>query len=178
MIPKERALVAAEIFAAAIFVVASLPALAQPPEPGLKATLEGRYAALRVAMDARDAKALGGLLAPGFVSETVDGKTSTQDEMIRDLAASPKDPNKVSSTMLVEIQKEGTTATVKQEYRVATTRPGANGSAPQKVDFQAISTDTWIEADGVWLLKSTVTQSLDITLDGKHIGHKEHAPPK
>jgi hypothetical protein len=172
MISKERAVVVVVILA-----IASLPALGQGAEPSLKSTLEKRYADMRVAMDTRDAKALGVLLAPGFVSETVDGKTVTADAMMQDLASAPKDPNKVSTSTLADIRKEGSTVTVEQHYHGTTTRPLAQGGAAQMLEVQSVSTDTWVEVGGVWLLKRTVTRSLDVTVDGKQMVHKQHAPP-
>lgn len=129
------------------------------------------------AMDARDPKAFGALLATGFVSETVDGKTVTADVMMQELGGAPKDPNKVSTSTLADLRQEGSTVTVEQHYHGTTTRPLAQGGAAQRLEVQSVSTDTWVEVGGVWLLKRTVTEKLDVSLDGKPVVHKVHARP-
>src|SRR4029079_14536724 len=53
-------------------VVLPLPqAVEAADDAGLKSVLDGRYAAMRVAMDSRDADAVRRLLAPGFTAISI-----------------------------------------------------------------------------------------------------------
>jgi len=136
--------------------------------PGLtedwKAVFQERYAAMKAAMASRSEGAIAALLAPGFVSEDARGKLSNAGEMIRQVVALPRDPDRKSATRVVSVEVVGDTATVEQTY---------DASNPKK-DFslRAKSTDTWQRVRGQWLLKKSVTMELDVTSDG-HVEHLE-----
>jgi len=130
-----------------------------------KVVFSERYAAMKAAMASRNETAIAALLAPGFVSEDAQGKQSDAAEMIREVVALPKDPDRQSATRVVSVKVDGDTATVEQTY---------DASNPKK-DFSlhAKSTDTWQRIRGQWLLKKSVTLELDIT-HGGHVEHRRH----
>lgn len=141
----------------------------------LRPVLEKRYAELRGAMTERDAKAIAALLAPDFASEEVNGKTQDGDAMVRDAAARAPDPNRASETTLLSIRQVGNLAIVSQRYHMTTLRLSPLGLR-QAVDLVALSTDTWIKLNGVWLLQRTVTEELRYGIDGQEVLHQEHEP--
>jgi Domain of unknown function (DUF4440) len=144
-------------------------------ESALKSTLEKRYAAMKVAIDAKDRQALAAFLAPGFVSVDVDGKSQTAEEMLDQFAKSPKDPNRVSETTLVSVKLGGGVATVSQRYHMTSVRIISDGSR-HPTERDTLSTDTWVRSGDTWLLKKTVTEELDYSVDGKKMPHKVRAP--
>jgi len=155
----------------------ALPAMANcaevetAAESSLRALLEGRYAAMKSAMANRDQQAVAALLAPDFLSVDVAGKSENASQMLQEIAALPKDPNKASDTTIVSVKLSGDTATVDQRYHMTTTKAGADG-AQHAVELVTLSTDTWIKSGDAWLLQKTVTNQLDYTLDGRSVAHK------
>jgi ketosteroid isomerase-like protein len=158
---------------------ASMSALAAmtPAERALVKALQARYSDMKAAMDARDAKTIASMLAPGFVSENVEGKTETADAMIREVAALPHDPKRLSDTMIEAAFVSGDTATVTQRYHMTTTKVAPDGATPKSIELSTASTDTWISSGNTWLLKQTVTMRLDYSIDGHVVAHKEHPGP-
>ena len=146
-------------------------AAAATAESGLKNVLEKRYAAMKVAIDARDRQALAPFLAPGFVSVDVVDKPQTAEEMLSHLAASRKDPNRVSDTTLLSVRLNGDVATVSQRYHMTTVKVTSDGSR-HPTELATLSTDTWVRSGNTWLLKKTVTEELDYSVDGKKMPHK------
>jgi ketosteroid isomerase-like protein len=162
----------------AVLFLAALPVLsrAQVAEMGdaqLREVLQQRYAAMKSAMATRDAKAIAALLAPDFESVDVNGKTETADQMVQQVVALPQDPDKTSDTTIVSVARSGTKATVVQRYHMTTTKTGPAAADSHTIDLLATSTDTWLDANGVWLLQRTVTDQLDYSIDGKVVAHKE-----
>src|ERR1700690_665484 len=96
-------------------------------DASLRPVFEGRYAAMKSAMAARDGKAISELLAPDFVSEDASGQKDNADSMIQGLVALPKDPLKVSNTTILSIKVNGDGALVDQRYNMKTTKPGPDG---------------------------------------------------
>jgi ketosteroid isomerase-like protein len=140
----------------------------------LRSVLEERYAAMKSAMDS-DPKTVAALLAPDFLSEDLSGKTESASDMIQQLGTMPKDPNRVSDTTVLSVQVSGDTATVQQRYHMTTTKAGADGTTRQAVELETLSTDTWINSAGTWLLRRTVTNQLDYKIDGRLVAHKDRA---
>src|SRR3954454_24014014 len=70
----------------------------------LRPVLEGRYVAMKLAMAARDGKAIAEILAPDFISEDTSGQKENADTMIQEVVALPKDPLKVSNTTILSIK--------------------------------------------------------------------------
>lgn len=78
-------------FSAAFGATAQDNGKANSDDP-LRSVIEGRYAAMKSAMAARDAKAISELLASDFVSEDVSGQKENAETMIQEVVALPKDP--------------------------------------------------------------------------------------
>jgi hypothetical protein len=139
----------------------------------LRPVLEKRYAELKTAMAERDPKALSTVLASDFVSEDVSGQTTSAEEMIKQLAALPKDSGKVTETTLVSIKPQGDRAIVEQRYHMTTTKALPDGNK-QAIELVTLSMDTWIHAGDKWLIQRTVTNQIDYSINGKVVAHKVH----
>ena len=144
-------------------------------ESSLKSVLEGRYAALKTAIDARDRQALAALLAPDFVSVDISGKSQAAEQMLTQLAALPKDPNRASETTLVSVKLDGDVATVSQRYHMTSAKVTSDGSR-HPTELETLSTDTWVRSGDTWLLRKTATDELDYSVDGKRMPHKVRPP--
>ena len=136
-------------------------------------TFEPLYAQLKSAMAERDEKAVLAMLAPDFQSEDASGNVTNSEKMVSGLSKLPKDPNKISSTTLLNVSTKGNTAFVKQKYVMNTTKPSADGSS-KKVELVSISNDTWEIINGKWFLLKTVTQEMQYSVDGKEVSHLLH----
>jgi Domain of unknown function (DUF4440) len=137
----------------------------------LRAVLEGRYAAMKSAMAARNAEDIAALLADDFVSIEVSGSQKTRDQMIEGVKALPADPNKVSNTTILSIEASPSKAIVKQRYNMKTVKPGADG-AKHQLELTTLSTDVWVSKNGIWLVQRTATDQFDLAADGQAIAHK------
>ncbi len=166
----------ASLLAAALMLTPVIRGGAESSEDAQRTVFEARYAAVRAAMTARDADTIAALLTADFVSEDADGQVSSAAKMIRDVLALPKDPQKVSSTIVLTVEVADDVATVTQRYRMTTVRIPAAGAQEQHIEVVTESTDTWVKQSGAWVLKKTVTDTLDYTIDGKLVVHKVHAP--
>ena len=91
--------------------------------------------------------------------------------MIQKVVASPTDPNKDSHTTLTDINANGDTAVVEQRYEMTTKKIGRDGKM-QDIKMTAVSTDTWVNSNGSWRLKRTVTNQLDYAVDGQTVIHQ------
>ena len=156
----------------------SLSVVAYADKDEMREMFSTRYAAMKSAMAERDPKAIAALLAPDFISEDVAGKTKTGEQMIKEVCALPKDPNKTSTTTVLSAKIIGETATVAQRYHTTTTKMTTNTTVKQAVELDALSTDTWVKSKGVWLLRRTETNAIDYKIDGKTLTHKEREKPK
>src|SRR5262249_7723138 len=106
-----------------------------------------------------------------FVS--VDSSNQSEDaaRMIQQVVALPLDPNKDSHTTLTNITSTGDTAVVEQRYDMTTKRNGRDGKM-QDVKMTTLSTDTWVNSNGFWRLKRTVTNQIDYAINGQAVMHK------
>lgn len=139
----------------------------------LRPVFEGRYAAMKSAMAARDGKAISAILASDFVSEDASGQKENADTMIQEVLALPKDPLKVSNTTILTIKVNDESASVDQRYDMKTTKTGSDGTK-RDVELITVSTDTWIKPKDTWLLQRTVTNQMDYSANGKLLIHKVH----
>ena len=128
-------------------------------DDSLHPVFEGRYAAMKSAMAARDGKAISEILAPDFISEDASGQKGNADAMIQGVLGLPKDPLKVSITTILSINGNAENATVDQRYDMKTTKAGPDGDK-RDVELIAVSTDTWIKSKDTWLLQRTVTKQM------------------
>lgn len=122
-------------------------------------------------MGARDAMAVASLLAPSFVSIDVSGQSEDASQMIQEVAGLPKDPLKVSTTTLLSVKPVGNTAVVEQRYDMKTTKAAPDG-AKRNIELITLSTDTWVNSNGEWLMQKTETEQLDYYVDGRRVAHE------
>jgi ketosteroid isomerase-like protein len=138
----------------------------------VRRALEERYAAMKSAMEKRDANALSSLLAPNFVSIDVAGQSESAAQMIDELKkAPPADDNRATKTTLRSITMNGRTAVVDQLYEMQTSKAAADGSV-QKIELRTVSEDTWTNSNGVWRIERTATDQLDYFINGQSALHK------
>ncbi|HEY1891845.1 MAG TPA: DUF4440 domain-containing protein [Steroidobacteraceae bacterium] len=143
-------------------------------QSSLRDSLQARYAQMKHAMEAHDAQAVTAILAPGFVSLELDGKTESADQMVQDVKTLPSDPARSSQTTLLSIRSTKRDAVVEQRYTMKTRKRSQDGTE-HRVELVAVSTDTWILSHGAWLLQRTVTDQLDYYIDGKQVMHQKRA---
>ena len=79
---------------------------ARADDTTLRATLQARHAAMKAAMAANDDKAVAVLLAPNFTSVDASGQSENAAQMLQEVDALTKDPNKTSTTTLLAIRRE------------------------------------------------------------------------
>ena len=157
------------------FIVASA-GVARADDAALRAALQARYAAMRASMGARDDKAVSALLASDFVSIDVSGQIENAAQMIKEIDALPKDPLKVSTTTILSVNPNGGVAIVEQRYDMKTVKTAADGSK-RNVELITLSTDTWSNVGGSWLLQKTQTDQLDYYINGQQVAHKVKPTP-
>ena len=126
---------------------------------------------MKTAMAERESKAIAALLAPDFVSIDSSGQSETASQMIQEVDGLPKDPLKVSTTILLSVKVAGNSAVVDQRYDMKTDKTASDGTKTN-VQLITLSTDTWVNINGVWLLQKTVTNQLDYCKNGQLVMHK------
>jgi len=155
-----------------VLVVSSFPwKSACADDGGLKETLQSKYAAMKTAIAARDSAAIAAMLAPDFQSIGVSGQSETASQMITDVNTLEPDPDKVSTTTLTSVKSFANEVTVEQQYDMKTVKAAANG-VTHHIELITLSTDTWVKAESVWLLKRTITDELSYFRDGQLVVHK------
>ena len=152
-------------------------AACQQSDAALRDELAGRYAAMKLAMANKDEKAIRALLADGFVSVDVSGKSEDATGVVGEVLALPTDPNRQSKTTIVSARTDGPTATVEQRYEMTTTKQGPDGDQ-KSVALSTLSSDTWVQDHGAWRIARTVTKELDYSVDGVTVAHKENPAAK
>jgi ketosteroid isomerase-like protein len=159
------------VWLAQLLVSIMIVGSASAAEADLRLQLEAQYAAMTAAKAAHDANAISTLLTPDFIS--VDSSNQSEDaaRMIQEVVALPLDSNKNSHTTLISITNAGDIAVVEQRHVVTTKKIGSDGKI-HDVKMDALSTDTWVNSDGTWRLKRSVTNRMDYAIDGQVVVHK------
>ncbi len=164
-------------FCANCLIVVMALSAAAADDSVLRSVLEKRYEAMKAAMADRKPTAIAALLAPDFLSVDVSGHSENAAQMIEEVAGSPNDPLKVSDTTLLSIETSDNTAVVSQRKDKKTTKTGPDGSK-RNIELITLSTDTWINSKGVWLIQRTETDQLDYFVNGQTTIHKIRATKK
>lgn len=149
-------------------------AIAKASDHSLKSTLEGRYEAMKAAMAAHDDKGIAALLAPDFVSIDVSGQSENAAQMISEVDSLKPDSQKISHTTLLSVQLHGNAAVVRQQYDMKTVKTAADGTK-RNVELITLSIDTWVHANGIWLLLKTETRQMDYFVNGQNVAHRIHS---
>lgn len=139
----------------------------------LTALFDQRYAAMKQAMNARNAQAIAALLAPGFVSEDAAGKQTAAAQMIQEVTTLPQDPNKTSHTTIlsVKLNDQGDEATINQRYDMKRSQAAPSGQE-NILTVTALSTDIWVKQNNIWLFKHSTTNQMDVAINGAKIVHQ------
>ncbi|WP_226633844.1 nuclear transport factor 2 family protein [Novosphingobium profundi] len=143
-------------------------AATSPDAPALqadmaRAELQQRYDELRHAMEQRSAPGIEALLAPGFTSTELSGRTLDAKAMIAEVQDAPADPNRDTRTTIKALTLDGKEARVRQTM---TASAQVRGHAMEMI---ALAEDTWIHGEDGWKLKTTTSQEMTVTQDGKVI---------
>ncbi len=153
-----------------LFAISSVE-LVQADDNALRQVFEGRYASMKSAMADRDGKAVSLLLAPDFTSIDVSGQSTNATQMIQELNTLPKDPLKISNTKLLSIKVSDKIALIDQRYEMKSKKIGPD-SSKRDIELVTVSTDTWINSNGVWLVQRTMTNQVDYFVNGQLTIHK------
>lgn len=158
------------IAAAAMTLIAS-PVLAQDDA---KAQFQARYVALRAAMEAHDAAAVGKVFAPGYTMTDIRGEVHDGAEVLdrlAKLAGKSADPSRRAATTVLSASIIGDTATVEQQLSAGGKRAGDDGQE-HTMEVIAISSDTWVRQGGTWRLQKSVQKDMTIKRDGEVFFHQ------
>lgn len=139
-----------------------------------KAEFQARYTALRAAMEAHDAAAIGKIFAPDYQITDLSGDTHPGSELIErmnKMAARPADPSRHAETKVLSATIAGNTATVDQQLVAGGKRAGDDG-VEHTMEMVAQSTDTWVKTGDDWKLARTVQVSRTVKRDGEVFFHQ------
>ncbi|MCJ2183226.1 nuclear transport factor 2 family protein [Novosphingobium sp. 1949] len=177
------------LFLSSTLAALTLPGLAQaaPATPvsaaapaaanaAARTQLQARYTELKAAMESRSAPRIKALLAPGFTSTQLSGKTIDADAMVSELAQVPRDPNRHTTTTLGKVTIEGKTAHVEQTMTASATVKAKDGKS-HAMELIAVSQDTWINTPKGWLMASTTSEDMTVKGDGKILRHAHIGDP-
>jgi hypothetical protein len=143
-----------------------LAAPARADDSALIRALGDRYSALRLAMDERLIGKVREMLAPGFRSVSLSGRTEDASQMLKLLEKAGAEHPHVATTGVKVLKDEGEKATVAQTYEMHAVKMG-RGGGQDRVKIIALSTDVWVKKDSQWLLESTETESADLYINDK-----------
>jgi Domain of unknown function (DUF4440) len=140
-------------------------------DAALRSVLEGRYAAMKTAIATRNEAAIKAVFGPDFMSLDASGHEGDTATMLRQLAAMPADPNRVSKTTILSVKQDSVGAHVEQRYDMTTTKTAADGTT-QHIELVTLSADIWVKIGGTWLLQQTTARQADYFIDGKSVMHQ------
>jgi hypothetical protein len=168
----------AALFAAFILLAAGLPAARAADEaPTLQRILSDRYGAMRLAMGGRDKARVEAMLAPGFHSVALSGRTEDAAQMLKPMTdASVLDRPKIFTTKVEVVKQDGDRAVVAQTYEMKTVKQRSDGAA-DLVRIVAFSDDTWVKKGDDWLLQSTEATAADLYINEKLQKHAVRQTP-
>jgi hypothetical protein len=149
---------------------------AQSPS-NLRSQLEGRYAAMRSAIESKDEAAIHSILADGVVNVDVDGNALNEAQMMKRLPDLPNDAVRQSHVTILSVRGDERAAVVKQRSVTSRNVKDSDGSEKRAV-VSAVSRDNWLNENGSWRLARTVTLTLDARVDGKTLVHKRNPTAK
>jgi ketosteroid isomerase-like protein len=139
------------ILCAAILLFAATAAAAQQntssDEGGQVLALENAW---NHALEAKDSKALGRLLANTFLSVDIDGSVSSKSEFLASVKAPDYQPSQAVNEQS-SVQVYGDTAVVVGVFRVTGTEKGKPYVHRERF------VDTWIKLNGLWQCLATTS---------------------
>jgi ketosteroid isomerase-like protein len=154
---------------AIIFCSLAIGAASAADDP-VTVTLQARYAAMKIAMEAHDSAAISAVLAPDFVSVDVSGRSKNGSQMISEVVSLKSDPNRSSHTTLISVDLNPPLAVVHQRYEMTTIKTDSDGTQ-HKIGVTALSTDIWVKSAGDWLIERTATEEMSLFQDGATVLH-------
>ena len=153
---------------AGTFATVALVAPAQAQDEA-KTMFHTRYAELRAGMEARDAAAIGKVMAPEYQVTDIRGETRNGSEMMQrmaQMAARAPDPSRKVETKVLSATIAGDSATVEQQLVASGKRTGDDGEE-HTMDMVMTSTDTWAKRGDAWMLVKSVQTGMTVKRDGE-----------
>lgn len=150
----------------------ALAAKAPPPvgQSDARTQLQASYTKLEAAMESRSPTRIKAMLAPGFRSTLLSGKSIDADAMIAQLQRVPTDPNRETKTTIDNLTVSGNQAHVQQTMTATAKVKGKSGAA-HVMKLIAAADDTWEHTPEGWRLKTTTSKDMTVTQDGKIVRH-------
>lgn len=146
----------------AIAMVGSVQAQEDP-----KAAFEARYTEMRTAMLAKDRAGTEKLLTADYQSTDIRGEVHNRADVLDRLAQLPPEmANAKPETKVLSVTVSGATAAVDSQMTMQMKRPGEDGE-DMTLDIAVVSSDTWVQTGGVWLLQKSVQKELTVSKDGE-----------
>ena len=147
----------------------ALAMLAHGDADTVKKELNAKYQALSKAFAAKDGAAFEKIVAPGFTTTDVHGKTigtkefiSTMKQSMQALPAGAK----VSARILGKVVSKGDKATCQSELSIVSPVPAGDGKS-HTMSVTGVSEDTWVKLKGDWKVLKSVDKSQKMSMDGK-----------
>ena len=160
----------AHVLTGAVAVVALASGAQAQTDP--KAAFQARYGELRTAMQAKDAAAVGKILAPDYQMTDIQGGTHDAAEVSQMLQRAPAaDPERKTETTVLNATVAGNTATVQQQMMISGKRADPDG-AEHSMEVQILSDDSWVKSGDAWVLKSSLQKELTVKKDGEVFFHQ------
>lgn len=148
-------------------VILSAPASAQADQT---AQFQERYTALRAAMEARDADAIGKIFAPEYTMTDLRGEKRTGADMLARMqkmgGRGGPDASRKIETKVLSANVTGDKAVVEQQLVAGGTRAGDDGK-DHTMEMVMKSTDTWAKRGDAWLLVESVQTGMTVKRDGE-----------
>ncbi|MCB1680701.1 MAG: hypothetical protein H6858_00060 [Rhodospirillales bacterium] len=124
---------------------------------------------MKASIESRNKDQLAEVLAPHFMSEDTSGKQTDAQQLLDQISHFPEIPDKTSNTKITSIEIVNGKALITQRYEMTSKIDEKNS-----IKIIAESEDTWVLIEEKWLLKKTVTKSLDQFFNDSIISHQEH----
>ncbi len=133
------------------------------------AQFQGRYTALRTAMETRDAAAVARFFAPEYTMTDLRGETRSGTDVLarmQKMGARASDPARKIETTVLSATIAGDSATVEQQLTGGGKRAGEDG-VEHTMELVMKSTDTWVKRGDVWQIAKSVQTGMIVKRDGE-----------
>lgn len=158
------------IFPFMVLAISLLFGTATVADDDVMNALDIRYGDLKAAMSAHDSQALLAMLTPDFESIDISGKSTSGHDLASEIATIKADPNRVSTTTLTSVSREGDVARAEQRYDMQTMK--VMSGTTHKIELITLSSDVWVYETDQWRMKSTITKEVSVFMDGRLVTHK------
>lgn len=128
---------------------------------------EARYTELRTALLSKDTAKAGAIMAPDYESTDIRGDTHNRAEVLERMGQMPAEmANMKPETKVLTVKLSGESAAVDSQMTMQMKRPDENGEE-MTLDITVVSSDTWVQRGGVWLLQKSVQKEMSVARNGE-----------